>query len=129
MPAWHDDPLTVAVYEFCFGDGRAIPPSIFLGTRVMPDGQPEWLDGDRVAALEWHVFERSLCVGCRRPRDESFDLAMDDHYDVTELQCHACSARERRAWNTRGDGGAPTFGRYFVVTPEKAETDADVDGT
>lgn len=110
-----------AVYEFCFGDGRSIPPSVFLG-RVVARGMPEWLPEDREAALEWQAYQNSLCPGCRRPRHESFDIAMDDHYDVTALQCHACAARDRRAWNRsqgREPGAPPMFGQFYVVLPDE----------
>ncbi len=46
---------------------------------------------------------------------------MDDHYDVTVLQCHACAARDRKAWNesqSRERDDPPSFGRFFVVQPE-----------
>lgn len=113
------DPLA-AVYEFCFGDGRAVPPSIFLG-RVVPKGAPEWLPEDREAALEWQAYQRSLCPGCKRPRHESFDIAMDDHYDVTPLRCNACYARDSKAWNRnagRAPDEPPQFGEFYIVQPD-----------
>lgn len=122
-----EDELTV--YDFCFGEGRAVPPSVFLG-RVVPKGAPDWLPEDRDAALEWSAYQRSLCQGCRRPRHESFDPAMDDQYTVTSLQCHACAARDLRAWNRaqeRERDAAPLFGQFYVVTPdEEVAADADV---
>ena len=119
MADWFDDPLELAVRDFCFGDGRALPPSVFLG-RVVAVGDPMWLPEDRVAALEWQAYHKTLCPGCGRPRTESFDIGMEDHYDVTELQCHACAARDSRAWNTRPDSDSPpTFGRFFVVRPDE----------
>jgi hypothetical protein len=126
--SWLDDPLEVAIREFCYGAGRAVPRSVFLGRAVEPGGA-EWLPEDTEAALEWQVHQKSLCTGCRRPRVESFDIAMDDRYDVTELQCHACAARERRAWNAahaHEPGSPPAFGRFYVVTPE-ATDDARTD--
>jgi hypothetical protein len=104
--------VAAAVYDFCFGDGRAIPPSLFLATKPKPLDEPLWTDEDRVAALEWHARQKLQCPGCGRPRDESFDPSMEDHYDVTVLRCH----------------GHPSFGDYFVVQPE-GRTDADVGGT
>jgi predicted Fe-S protein YdhL (DUF1289 family) len=119
--------VEAAVYDFCFGDGRAIPPSVFLG-RVVAPGEPQWTDEDKLAALEWHARQKMLCPGCGRPRDESFDPSMEDHYEVTVLRCHSCSYRDTMAYNRAQNGGHPSFGDYFVVQPE-GRTDADVGGT
>jgi hypothetical protein len=120
--------VAAAVYDFCFGDGRAIPPSLFLATKPKPLDEPLWTDEDRVAALEWHARQKLQCPGCGRPRDESFDPSMEDHYDVTVLRCHACSYRDTMAYNRAQNGGHPSFGDYFVVQPE-GRTDADVERT
>jgi hypothetical protein len=128
LDSWFDDPLEVAIREFCYGSGRALPRSVFLG-RVVAAGEAEWLPEDTEAAIEWQTHQQSLCSGCRRPRVESFDIAMDDHYDVTELQCHACAAKERRGWNAaraNDPGSPPPFGRFYVVTPEVADGDVQV---
>ena len=107
----------LAVLEFCCTAG--IPRSVFLG-RVVAPGEPLWLDDDRRAALEWQEYKKSLCPGCNRPRSESFAVEMDDRYDVTPLQCHACAARDRRAYNTAREAGkTPLFGRYYQVVPEQ----------
>jgi predicted Fe-S protein YdhL (DUF1289 family) len=127
-PTWQDDPLEVAVREFCYGHSRAVPRSVFLG-RTVARGEPQWLPEDTEAALEWQTYQNSLCPGCRRPRHESFAVEMDDHYDVTVLQCHACAARDRKAYNTRPEQGEdPQFGRFFVVTPEAADGDVQIAG-
>lgn len=105
-----------AVLEFCCTAG--IPRSVFLG-RVVGPGEPLWTEEDRAAALEWQAYQKSLCPGCKRPRTESFDVAMDDHYDVHAFQCHACYARDRRAYNRqREQEGRPMFGQYYAVVPE-----------
>lgn len=122
-PSWLDDPLELAVREFCFGGGRAIPPSVFLG-RVVGPGEPLWLPEDTAAALEWQAYQRSLCPGCNRPRDESFDIGMDDRYEVIELRCHACFARDLRAYNraaSRDRDQPPPLGEYYIVKPEEPE--------
>jgi hypothetical protein len=113
----------LAVLEFCCTAG--IPRSVFLG-RVVGAGEPLWLAEDRQAALEWQSYQKSLCPGCRRPRTESFAIEMDDHYDVTSLQCHACAARDRRAYNRSAEAeGKPLFGQYYVVVPEVANGHAE----
>lgn len=128
MPDWAEDPIESAIRDFCYGGGRGIPRSVFLGRTVEPD-EPQWLPEDTEAAIEWQLYQNSLCSGCRRPRQESFAVGMDDHYDVTELQCHACAARERRAWNTRPNAGeSPSFGRFFVVKPEAPNADMEDTG-
>jgi len=112
-----------AILEFCSTAG--IPRSVFLG-RVVGVGEPLWLPEDRQAALEWQAYQKSLCPGCKRPRVECFDITMDDRYDVTALQCHACAARDRRAWNrSRENNGRPMFGQYYAVTPEPVNGHAD----
>lgn len=116
------DPLEAAIYDFCFGDGRAVPPSVFLGRVVQPD-EPLWTDEDRVKALEWLTRQKLQCPGCGRPKDESFDPEMEDQYDVTELQCHACAQQQQVAFNRTGR----TYGRYFVTRPAGGPY-ANVDG-
>lgn len=120
MPDWRDDPLEQAIREFCYGAGRAIPRSVFLG-RVVEPGEALWLEADWVAALEWRTYEKSLC-SCGRPRTESFDKAMDDRYEVTPLVCNACAARDRKAWNrSRDNDGRPLFGEFYIVKPEEPD--------
>lgn len=58
------------------------------------------------------------------PRHETFDPAAEDSYDVTVLKCHACAARERKAYDrnsARERDAAPLFGEFYVATPEAAE--------
>jgi predicted Fe-S protein YdhL (DUF1289 family) len=119
------DATDLADLDYCNGDGRSVPLSVFRG-RVVGPGEPMWLPEDRIAALAWMARERSLCPGCRRPRHETFDIAMDDHYEVTALTCNACAARERKAWNLsagREPGDPPMFGTFFVVEPEQDQVD------
>ena len=83
-----------------------------------------WSDEDRQAALEWMEYERQLCGGCGMPRDESFDPANDDHYDAEPFTCHACAARDRKAWNReqgRATGAPPDFGVYYAIRHDGEE--------
>ena len=66
--------------------------------------------------MEWADWKASLCVGCGLPRDETFDPATDDSYDVEVFQCHACAARERKAYNRSLNTEVPSFGEYIAVT-------------
>jgi hypothetical protein len=114
---WSDDAGEVAVREFCYGSGRAVPRSVFLG-RVVAPGDPLWLQEDVTAALEWQAYQRMLCSGCSLPRSETFDIAMDDGYDADVWVCHACAARERKQWNRnseRNPGVPPGFGEFYSV--------------
>jgi ribosomal protein L37E len=64
--------------------------------------------------------EKAMCTGCGFPRAETFDPKAEDRYDVTTLTCHACAARERRAWNKAAGRDAdqpPPFGEFYAVTP------------
>lgn len=93
---------------------RGIPLSVFRGRVVCP-GDPAWLDGDFVAALEWQAYEDGKCPGCGQPASES--MADEDDspaYEAEALRCHACKVRsitEREASND-GDPGA---GLYSIV--------------
>lgn len=115
------DPRDAAALEFCYGNGRAIPISVFLG-RVVEPGEPQWLPEDTRAALVWQEYEKSLCSGCKRPRDETFALEMDDHYDVVPVVCHACAARDSKASKRlRENEGRPLFGEFYIVKPEETD--------
>lgn len=135
------DAFELAVAEFCYGGGRAVPRSVFLGRAASVGGcnpcrwgwprsmcvcEPLWLPEDTKAALEYHAYLKSLCPGgCGRPRVESMDIAMDDHYDVFPIACNACRARDFKAWNRnagREPGDPPLFGEFYAVTPEGPDT-------
>jgi predicted Fe-S protein YdhL (DUF1289 family) len=106
----------LAVLEFCCAAG--IPRSVFLG-RVVAEGEPLWLPEDRQAALEYQAYQKSLCPGgCGRTRSESFDISMDDRYDVETWVCHACAARDRRGFNRNNERDRPPFGVFYAVVPE-----------
>ena len=65
------------------------------------------------------AYQASLCSGCGHPRHETFDPSAEDRYDATALQCHACAARDRKAYNRSAGRDAdqlPPFGEYFAVT-------------
>lgn len=91
----------------------------------MVEREPEWLDEDIDAALEYIEYEQSLCSGCSRPRSETFAEEADGRYVAEPLTCHACAARDaesRRASEARqsGNWGEGSFdGVYFAIT-EKA---------
>jgi hypothetical protein len=78
-----------------------------------------WLDEDFTAAVEWQEYHDSLCSGCSQPRDESFARENSEAYDVEVLRCHACAARERKAYarnGSRESGSPPLFGEFFAVS-------------
>lgn len=89
--AWADRPATEQV-ALAYCAPRGIPLSVFLGRIVYP-GDPQWLEDDAQAAIDWDTFDRSRCPGCGQPRDEC--MAHEDEapvYEVTMARCHACSA-------------------------------------
>jgi predicted Fe-S protein YdhL (DUF1289 family) len=71
--------------------------------------------------VEWQEYQDSLCSGCGQPRHESFAIENDDKYTAEVLRCHACAARERKAYNrnaSRDSGQPPMFGEFFAVTKD-----------
>lgn len=46
---------------------------------------------------------------------------MDDHYEVEVLVCHACAARERKAYarHEAAPEGQRPVGEYYFVHPEE----------
>lgn len=98
-----------------------VPRSRFLG-RVIEPGEPEWLDEDIEAALEWIAYQDSLCSGCGNPKSECWDPDRDGTYEAIAVQCFACAARDaenRRASEARASDrmGSSSFdGLYFAVT-------------
>lgn len=74
------------------------------------------------------AYQESLCPGCGRPKNETFDPATDDKYDVTVLVCHACATIGNTSWNrsqARNHDEPPGFGEHYTLTlfGEEAETD------
>jgi hypothetical protein len=77
-----------------------------------------WLPEDTKAALEWQTHKDSLCSGCGNPRHESFAVENSDAYTAEPLRCHACAARERKAWYRNKNKDAndpPNFGEFYSV--------------
>ena len=77
------------------------------------------MEEDWQAALEWQEYQQSLCPNCGLPRVETFDKATDDHWNVEVVHCHACAARESKAWarnSNRDRDSAPEFGAFYAVT-------------
>lgn len=69
--------------------------------------------------MEWIEYLNLLCPGCGHPRDESFDPANEDHYDAKPFTCHACHARDRKAWNreqNRDPKAPPDHGVYWAIS-------------
>lgn len=58
--------------------------------------EPQWLDEDIQAVLEWQREQRLICDGCGLPRDETWDPDMENGYTAKAWTCHACAARERK---------------------------------
>lgn len=108
--AWADRPASErAALSYC--GPRGIPLSVFLGRIVYP-GEPLWLEGDALAAVDWDAYEHAKCPGCGQPRDEC--MAHEDAapaYEVELLRCHSCSAAAAEGRAVGGDSS----GLYPVV--------------
>lgn len=130
--AWLDNATERRIREYVCS--RGIPRSVFLGRVVGEatddwDADPRtWLPEDTAAALAWQEWKDSLCSGCGHPRAETFaepppDWAQpagrwEERYEAHAMQCDACAARDRKAWNeqkTRDTGQPPPAGRYYTV--------------
>lgn len=69
---------------------------------------------DIEAALEWADWRATLCTGCGRPRDESFDPDGPE-YVAEAWCCFACEARDQKMKEWREDDTADQAGIYFVA--------------
>jgi len=111
--AWADrPPLEQVALDYCAPRGIAL--SVFFG-RVVGLGQPQWLEGDWEAALDWQAKENLKCPGCGNPQTEC--MADEDDapvYEVEVRRCHACKVKgiEEREIAKLGDPGP---GLYSVV--------------
>ena len=76
---------------------------------------PEWLDEDVEAAIEWVEWKADLC-GCGHPRSETFTEDAERQYEAKALKCHACAERDRLARKWRDDENANPAGLYFAVS-------------
>ena len=65
----------------------------------------EWTDDDIASALGWQDYQRSLCTGCKHPKDETFQKDKANAYDAEPVACHACQARDRAVKAFRHDKG------------------------
>lgn len=71
-----------------------MPPSIFRGRPWPAPGEPLWLEGDRDEAVALVLFDWDTCPGCRQPLSETIDPDAEGRYDVEQLMCAGCQARE-----------------------------------
>lgn len=76
---------------------------------------PEWLDEDIDAALEYQDYLASLCSGCGHPRDESFNPDLQFEWYGEALTCHACAERDRTAESKRSNKNHDCSGEFYVV--------------
>lgn len=54
--------------------------------------EPAWLETDRALAVGLELAERSLCPGCRQPRDRAWHIDQGGWYDVEVVECAGCGA-------------------------------------
>lgn len=90
-----------------------MPRSVLIG-RVVQPGEPEWLEEDLDALMEWDEYRESLCIGCSHPRHESFDPD-GPRYEAKALRCRACQARDDEVKRWSADKTPDTGGMYFVA--------------
>lgn len=81
---------------------RGIPLSVFLGRVVYP-GDPQWLDDDLLAALEWQTEQAGRCKDCGQDLDASTARDNHDEYEAEGVSCHGCRAIDRAAHKLAGN--------------------------
>ena len=84
--------------------------------------EPQWLEEDAEAALDWLEYEQNKCPGCGRQRDECFADDGPD-YTTTPLVCWACQDRDNTARQYQ-KGNGDTAGVFFVTEEVKGGRDA-----
>lgn len=82
--------------------------------RVARPGEPRWTAEDTALAIEWQRLSNETCTGCGQPLDQSLDPYAD--YEVHDLVCHGCEAKETRERSLSETKNASTAGRKVVVT-------------
>lgn len=107
-------PFEQAALDYCAP--RGIPLSVFLGRIVYP-GDPQWLEADTLAALEWETQQANRCSGCGQNLDESQKKDNAFVYQAAAVSCHGCQAILRASKPLDQDARFGT--RYrFTRTPE-----------
>lgn len=100
-----------------------MPPSVFAG-RIPTEGEPLWLDTDRLLALSLLHIEADTCSGCGHPRTESMDIDNAETYQTKIIKCHACAAREARTIELQEEAGEKAnkklVGKSVIVLPREA---------
>jgi len=113
-------PLERAQLNYCAP--RGIPLSVFQGRVVYP-GDPQWLESDWLAALEWQADEAGKCSGCSQSLEDTTGPANFDKWNAEGITCDACRAISRAAYVAAGrDDLDPSAGmRYRVWRDELQE--------
>ena len=57
-------------------------------------GHGQWSSRNRALAETLTLYESSTCDGCGQPVAESFNPETEGHYDVIEVTCVGCRAKE-----------------------------------
>jgi hypothetical protein len=108
-------PAERAALAYC--GPRGVPLSVFLGRVVYP-GEPQWLEDDAVAALEWLADEHGRCGGCGHLTSETVGPGEFDKWNAEKSgACDVCRAIDRAARLAAGtDDPVPetTGARYRV---------------
>lgn len=112
-------PLEQAQLNYCAP--RGVPLSVFQGRVVYP-GEPQWLEADMLAALEWQAEQAGKCSGCGQNLDGTTGKANFDKWNAEAITCDACRAISRTAHVAAGrDDLDPLAGkRYRVWRDEEA---------
>lgn len=92
---------------------RGIPWGEFMG-RVRQAGEPRWTTEDTTLAVEWQRLQKETCRGCGQSLLESLDPLAE--YEVHDIVCHGCEAKEQKERALSSAENAHTEGRRVTVT-------------
>ena len=127
--AWADrSAFEQACLRYCAPLG--IPLSVFKDERVVYPGEPQWLEGDVLAALDWQNHQDQTCDGCGQTLDETFGPAHEEKWNAEMSgHCDGCRALRRAALIAQGsdDPIDPTVGARFRMWRDEEASDGSVE--
>lgn len=84
-------------------------------------GEPRWSAEDRALAVEWQRLQGEQCGGCGQPLEQSLDER--SQYEVHDLVCFACQAKEQTERALSENDNADTAGRKVAVVYAGRDSD------
>ncbi|WNI16612.1 hypothetical protein [Actinacidiphila sp. ITFR-21] len=82
--------------------------------RAPGPGESRWTPEDTALAVEWQRLRNETCGGCGQPLEQSLDTYA--LYEVHDLVCHGCEAKELREKAMAENANSSTAGRKVSVS-------------